>query len=77
MANLLTKLKGDHAALPAAFSSKAVLLAWVGAFIAIASVALLSNQFSYLLILGSFGASCLLILMRHFHNPEMSYLATF
>ncbi len=38
--NLLTKLKGDHAALPSAFSSKAILLAWFGAFIAIASVAL-------------------------------------
>ena len=61
MANLLTKLKGDHAALPAAFSSKAVLLAWVGAFIAIAAVALLSNQLSYLLILGSFGASCVVL----------------
>jgi CBS-domain-containing membrane protein len=61
VANLLTKLKGDHAALPSAFSSKAILLAWFGAFIAIASVALLSNQFSHLLILGSFGASCVVL----------------
>lgn len=61
MPNLLTKLKGDHAALPSAFSSKAILLAWFGAFIAIASVALLSNQFSHLLILGSFGASCVVL----------------
>lgn len=61
MTNLLTKLKGDRVALPAAFSSKAILLAWTGAFLAIASVALLSNQFSHLLILGSFGASCVVL----------------
>jgi CBS-domain-containing membrane protein len=61
VANLLTKLKGDHAALPPTFSSKAILLAWLGAFIAIASITLLSNQFSYLLILGSFGASCVVL----------------
>jgi hypothetical protein len=52
LTKVLTKLQGDHAALPAAFNSKAVLLAWLGAFIAIAAVALLSNQLSYLLILG-------------------------
>lgn len=61
MPNLLTKIKDDRAALPAAFSSKAILLAWVGAFIAIASIALLSSQLSYLLILGSFGASCVVL----------------
>ena len=69
MANLLTKLKGDRAALPAAFSSKAVLLAWLGAFLAIAAVALLSNQFSYLLILGSFGASCVVL----FAYPDVPF----
>ena len=69
MANLLTKLKGDRAALPAAFSSKAVLLAWLGAFLAIAAVALLSNQLSYLLILGSFGASCVVL----FAYPDVPF----
>lgn len=69
MANLLTKLKGDRAALPAAFSSKAVLLAWLGAFIAIATVALLSNQLSYLLILGSFGASSVVL----FAYPDVPF----
>jgi CBS-domain-containing membrane protein len=61
MKNLLTKLRGDRAELPAAFSNKAILLAWVGAFIAIASIAILSNQLSHLLILGSFGASCVVL----------------
>ena len=69
MANLLTKLKGDHAALPAAFNSKAVLLAWLGAFIAISAVALLSSQLSYLLILGSFGASCVVL----FAYPDVPF----
>lgn len=69
MTNLLTKLKGDHAALPAAFNSKAVLLAWLGAFIAIAAVALLSNQLSHLLILGSFGASCVIL----FAYPDVPF----
>ena len=69
MANLLTKLKGDHAALPAAFNSKAVSLAWLGAFIAISAVALLSSQLSYLLILGSFGASCVVL----FAYPDVPF----
>ena len=69
MANLLTKLQGDHAALPAAFNNKAVLLAWLGAFITIAAVALVSNQLSYLLILGSFGASCVIL----FAYPDVPF----
>ncbi len=69
MANLLKKLQGDHAALPAAFNSKAVLLAWLGAFLAIAAVALLSNQLSYWLILGSFGASCVVL----FAYPDVPF----
>ena len=69
MTNLLTKLKGDHAALPAAFNSKAVSLAWLGAFIAISAVALLSSQLSYLLILGSFGASCVVL----FAYPDVPF----
>jgi CBS-domain-containing membrane protein len=69
MANLLKKLQGDHATLPAAFNTKAVLLAWLGAFIAIAAVALLSNQLSYLLILGSFGASCVIL----FAYPDVPF----
>ena len=61
MANLFTKLKGDRAALPPSFSTKAVLLAWLGGFIAIAAVALSTLQFSHMLILGSFGASCVIL----------------
>ncbi len=69
MTNLWMKLKGDRTALPATFPGKVVLLAWVGAFIAIASVALLSSQFSYLLILGSFGASCVVL----FAYPDVPF----
>ena len=61
MANLLKKLKGDHAALPPAFTGKAVLFAWLGGFIAFTAITLLSEQLSYLLILGSFGASCVIL----------------
>jgi CBS-domain-containing membrane protein len=61
MKNLLTKLKGDHAALPPAFNPKAVILAWLGGFIAIAAVALITTNLSYMLILGSFGASCVIL----------------
>ena len=58
---LAAKLQGDHAALPPSFTNKAVLLAWLGGFIAIASVALLTQSLSTLLILGSFGASCVIL----------------
>jgi CBS-domain-containing membrane protein len=67
--NLLEKLQGEHAALPPAFKSKAVLLAWLGAFIAIAVVALLTQKLSHLLILGSFGASCVIL----FAYPDVPF----
>ncbi len=57
----LSKMRGDRAALPPAFSTKTILLAWLGGFIAIASVALLTEALSHLLILGSFGASCVIM----------------
>jgi CBS-domain-containing membrane protein len=59
--NLFEKLKGDNAKLPPKHSIKAILVAWLGGFLAISVVTLLSNTFSTALVLGSFGASCVLI----------------
>jgi CBS-domain-containing membrane protein len=59
--NLFEKFKGDNAKLPPKHSIRAILVAWVGGFLAISAVTLLSNTFSTALVLGSFGASCVLI----------------
>jgi CBS-domain-containing membrane protein len=59
--NLFEKLKGENAKLPPKHSIKAILVAWLGGFLAISAVTLLSNTFSTALVLGSFGASCVLI----------------
>ena len=61
MANFLEKLKGDGAQLPASPSLKIVALAWLGGFLAIATVAGLRDLLSIALVLGSFGASCVLV----------------
>jgi CBS-domain-containing membrane protein len=59
--SFLSKLKGDGAALPPQPTFKSAALAWIGGFIAIASVALLTDQLAVALVLGSFGASCVLV----------------
>ena len=59
--NLFEKLKGDNVKLPPKHSIRAILVAWLGGFLAISVVTLLSNTFSTSLVLGSFGASCVLI----------------
>lgn len=58
---LLEKLQGERAALPAPFTTKAIGLAWLGAFIAIAVVAILTQRLEHMLILGSFGASSVIL----------------
>lgn len=55
------KIKGDKNKLPPKHSMRAILVAWVGGFLAISAVTILSNTFSVGLVLGSFGASCVLI----------------
>lgn len=55
------KIKGDGVKLPPKHSFQAVSLAWIGGFLAISAVAGLSDVLSTTLILGSFGASCVLI----------------
>ena len=59
--NLFEKLKGDNPKLPPKHSIRAILVAWLGGFLAISAVTLASNTFSTALVLGSFGASCVLI----------------
>jgi CBS-domain-containing membrane protein len=58
---LIEKFKGDGVALPARASSKAIALAWLGGVVAIAVIAASANWLSLVLVLGSFGASCVLI----------------
>lgn len=59
--NFLSMLKGDNTKLPPKHSAKAIILAWLGGFLAISAIALFSNTFSVTLVLGSFGASCVLV----------------
>ena len=59
--NLLKKLKENDAKLPLKHSIRAILVAWLGGFLAISVITLLSNTFSTALVLGSFGASCVLM----------------
>ena len=63
------KLKGDGAPLPPKTSNKAIALAWLGGFLAIATVAALTDALSVALVLGSFGASCVLV----FGYPDVPF----
>lgn len=67
--NLLSKLKGGGAPLPARPALKAVALAWLGAFLAIALVAALMQSTATPWVLGSFGASCVLL----FAYPDVPF----
>ncbi|GGB94282.1 HPP family protein [Pseudoduganella buxea] len=65
----LSKLRGDGADLPPQPSHKNVLLAWLGGVLAIAAVAALTDAMSTVLLLGSFGASCVLV----FGYPDVPF----
>jgi len=67
--NLLTKFRGDSAALPPRAAGKAVALAFVGGFLAITVIALLAQSLHVALVLGSFGASCVLV----FGYPDVPF----
>jgi len=58
---LLTKMRGDGAALPPVPSKKSVAIAWLGGFVTLALLAGLSDGLNVALVLGSFGASCVLV----------------
>lgn len=66
---LLQKLRGGSLALPAKPSYRSVALAWLGGFLAIATVAVLGDRLSLALVLGSFGASCVLV----FGYPDLPF----
>lgn len=66
---LLDKLTGEHAALPPKFSAQAIMMAGLGGMIAISVVALMSARLDTLLVLGSFGASCVIL----FAYPEVPF----
>lgn len=61
MPTLFEKLRGDGAALPSKAAGKVVLVAWLGGFITIAIIAGLFEGTAMPLVLGSFGATCVLI----------------
>lgn len=67
--NFLTKIRGDSAALPPCPAAKIIALAFVGGFLAIATLTLLSHSLDVLLVLGSFGASCVLV----FGYPDVPF----
>ena len=69
MIAFLKKFKGDGAPLPPQPTTKAIALAWLGGFLAIAAVAMLADSLSVMLMLGSFGASCVLI----FGYPDVPF----
>lgn len=59
--SFIGKLEGSSSILPSYPKFKSVLLAWLGAFLTISVLALLTQGLSVVLILGSFGASCVLV----------------
>ena len=69
MIAFLRKFKGDGAPLPQQPTNKAVALAWLGVSLAIAAIAALTDSLSVVLVLGSFGASCVLI----FGYPDVPF----
>lgn len=69
MYSFFAKFRGDRADLPPQPSRKNILLAWLGGFLAIAAVAGLTDAMSAALVLGSFGASCVLV----FGYPDVPF----
>lgn len=61
MKQFLNKFRGDQATLPPPPGTRHILLAWLGGVMAIGAVAGLANALSTMLVLGSFGASCVLV----------------
>lgn len=55
------KFKGQGATLPPKASYKEIIFAWLGGFLAIALVGFVTQTFDLLVVMGSFGASCVLL----------------
>lgn len=69
MSDFFAKFRGDNAALPPQPALKTVALAWLGGFLAIAVIAALAENLQAALVLGSFGASCVLV----FGYPDVPF----
>ncbi|MFZ5503414.1 MAG: HPP family protein [Pseudomonadota bacterium] len=69
MTAFLDKIKGDGAVLPPRSSVKAIAIAGLGGTLAIATIAALGDSLSIMLLLGSFGASCVLV----FGYPDVPF----
>ena len=59
--NYINKFKGKKENLPAKTNTKDIFFAWFGGFIAIAIIGYLTKTYDNLLVMASFGASCVLI----------------
>jgi CBS-domain-containing membrane protein len=59
--NYFRKLKGQGESLPPKSSISEIVLAWFGGFIAIVIIGYLTKNYDNLLVMGSFGASCVLL----------------
>jgi CBS-domain-containing membrane protein len=66
---LLSKIRGDGSPLPAQPTGRSIAFAWLGGFLAIATIALLTDHLAIALVLGSFGASCVLV----FGFPDLPF----
>jgi CBS-domain-containing membrane protein len=67
---LFSKMKGEGKAMKTpSLSAKNVALAWLGGVLAITAIAQAGQQLSLSLILGSFGASCVLV----FGFPDLPF----
>jgi len=60
-ANFMVKLRGQQTALPPRASGKHIVLSALGAFIAIGVIAAFSKSPNQMLIMGSFGGTCVLL----------------
>lgn len=67
--NLFAKLGGDGATIPPRADSGTIVKAWFGSLLAIAAVGLAANSMQLALVLGSFGASCVLV----FGYPDLPF----
>jgi len=59
--NYFKKFKGQGEALPPKSAISEILFAWFGGFISILIIGYLTKSYDNLLIMGSFGASCVLL----------------
>lgn len=59
--NYLKKFKGQGEKQPAKSNINEIIFAWFGGFISIAIIGYLTKSYDNLLVMGSFGASCVLL----------------